>query len=62
MNDAFLDYIGTPAAPRWSGRRVREVLGEERWRRLRPILERVRAGESVAVERLVRSPTAASAG
>jgi diguanylate cyclase (GGDEF)-like protein/PAS domain S-box-containing protein len=33
---------------------VRDVLGEERWQLLAPILERVRAGESLAVERLVR--------
>jgi diguanylate cyclase (GGDEF)-like protein/PAS domain S-box-containing protein len=32
---------------------VRTVLGDERWQLLRPSLERVRAGEALAVERLV---------
>jgi diguanylate cyclase (GGDEF)-like protein/PAS domain S-box-containing protein len=53
VNDAFLDYIGRPASE-IVGRSVREVLGDERWQLLAPIVERVKAGESLAVERLVR--------
>ncbi|HUP97158.1 MAG TPA: PAS domain-containing protein [Usitatibacter sp.] len=53
VNDAFLDYIGKPASE-IVGRAVREVLGDERFHLLEPILERVRKGESLAVERLVR--------
>src|SRR5260221_57267 len=36
------------------GRSVTEVLGKERWKLLKPHLERVRAGEALAVERLVK--------
>ena len=53
VNDAFLDYIGKPASE-IVGHSVREVLGDERWKMLMPNLDRVRAGESLAVERLVR--------
>jgi diguanylate cyclase (GGDEF)-like protein/PAS domain S-box-containing protein len=53
VNDAFLDYIGKPVSE-IVGRSVREVLGDERWQLLVPVLERVRRGESLAVERLVR--------
>ena len=52
-NDAFLDYIGR-GPEEIIGRAVRDVLGDERWGLLSPILERVRAGESLAVERLVQ--------
>jgi diguanylate cyclase (GGDEF)-like protein/PAS domain S-box-containing protein len=53
VNDAFLKYIGLPPAG-IVGRSVNEVLGEERWQLMAPILDRVRAGESLAVERCVR--------
>jgi diguanylate cyclase (GGDEF)-like protein/PAS domain S-box-containing protein len=53
VNDAFLDYIGLPAE-RIVGETVRHVLGEERWQLMEPYLERVRQGESLSVERLVR--------
>ena len=53
VNDAFLGYIGKSAAE-IIGRSVREILGEERWALLQPHLERVRQGEALAVERLVR--------
>jgi diguanylate cyclase (GGDEF)-like protein/PAS domain S-box-containing protein len=53
VNDAFLGYIGK-AASEIIGRSVREILGDERWALLQPHLERVRNGESLAVERLVR--------
>ncbi len=53
VNDAFLEYIGKPAEA-IIGTSVREVLGEERWQLMAPIVERVRKGEAIAVERLVR--------
>jgi PAS domain S-box-containing protein len=53
VNDSFLEYIGK-RADEIVGHSVREVLGEERWALLQPHLERVRNGESLAVERLVR--------
>jgi diguanylate cyclase (GGDEF)-like protein/PAS domain S-box-containing protein len=53
VNDAFLDYIGK-RAEEIVGHSVRDVLGEERWSLLQPHLERVKKGESLAVERLVR--------
>ncbi|HUL95901.1 MAG TPA: PAS domain-containing protein [Usitatibacter sp.] len=53
VNDAFLSYVGLPAE-KIVGRGVRDVLGEDRWQLLRPSLTRVRAGETLAVERLVR--------
>ena len=53
VNDAFIDYIGL-AAERIVGETVRTVLGEERWELMEPYLERVRQGESLAVERLVK--------
>jgi diguanylate cyclase (GGDEF)-like protein/PAS domain S-box-containing protein len=53
VNDAFLAYIGK-RADEIVGRSVREVLGDERWSLLQPHLERVKKGESLAVERLVR--------
>jgi diguanylate cyclase (GGDEF)-like protein/PAS domain S-box-containing protein len=49
-NDAFLDYAGK-AAGEVIGRTVREVLGEERGTALGPYLDRVFAGETVALER-----------
>ena len=53
VNDAFLSYIGL-VHDRIVGHSVRSVLGEERWAMMRPHLDRVRAGESLAVERLIR--------
>jgi diguanylate cyclase (GGDEF)-like protein/PAS domain S-box-containing protein len=53
VNDAFLEYIGK-RADEIVGRSVREVLGEERWSLMHPYLQRVKGGESLAVERLVR--------
>ncbi|MGZ5080822.1 MAG: sensor domain-containing protein [Usitatibacter sp.] len=53
VNDAFLAYIGK-RADEIVGHTVREVLGEERWLLLAPILERVKKGEALAVERLVK--------
>ena len=53
VNDAFLAYVGrTPA--QIVGHSVREILGEERWGLLEPVIARVRQGESLAVERLIR--------
>ncbi|HYC38820.1 MAG TPA: PAS domain S-box protein [Usitatibacter sp.] len=52
VNHAFLGLVGLPAE-QVIGRTTREVLGEERWRALEPILRRVRAGESVSTERLL---------
>jgi diguanylate cyclase (GGDEF)-like protein/PAS domain S-box-containing protein len=53
VNDAFLDYIGRPAG-QVIGHTVEEVLGPERWAAVVPVLERVRAGESISLERLVQ--------
>lgn len=53
VNHAFLDYLGR-RAKEIIGHPVREVLGEERFRQFNPHLERVKTGESLAVERLVR--------
>ena len=53
VNDAFLDYIGLQAEE-IVGHDVREVLGPERAALMAPYLERVRSGEPLAVERLVR--------
>ncbi|HUI98876.1 MAG TPA: PAS domain-containing protein [Usitatibacter sp.] len=53
VNDAFLDYIGLKPEE-IVGRQVVDVLGEERFRQLHPHLERLKMGESLAVERLVR--------
>ncbi|HUQ29463.1 MAG TPA: PAS domain-containing protein [Usitatibacter sp.] len=53
VNDAFLEYIGRPAAE-IIGESVRSVLGEDRWQLMAPYLDRVRNGESLTVERLVR--------
>jgi diguanylate cyclase (GGDEF)-like protein/PAS domain S-box-containing protein len=53
VNDAFLEYIGL-APGEIVGREVREVLGEERWALMAPYLERVKGGEALAVERLVK--------
>ena len=53
VNEAFLSYVGLPTE-RIIGKPVRAVLGEERWTLLRPHLERVRAGETLAVERSVK--------
>ncbi len=53
VNNAFLDYIGLRARD-IVGRLVVDVLGEERFRQLHPHLERLKMGEALAVERLVR--------
>ncbi|MGE5096347.1 MAG: PAS domain S-box protein [Betaproteobacteria bacterium] len=53
VNDAFLEYIGR-RHDEVVGHTVREVLGEERWALIEPVVERVRRGETLAVERLVR--------
>jgi diguanylate cyclase (GGDEF)-like protein/PAS domain S-box-containing protein len=53
VNDAFLEYIGLEAR-QIVGATVPDVLGEERWALMSPYLDRVRAGESLAVERLVK--------
>jgi diguanylate cyclase (GGDEF)-like protein/PAS domain S-box-containing protein len=53
VNDAFLEYIGKPAEE-VLGTTVRDLLGEERFAPLVAPLERVRAGEAVSVERLIR--------
>ncbi len=53
VNDAFLGYVGL-ASHQIVGRAVSDVLGEDRWELLKPHLERVRAGEALAVERLVK--------
>ena len=53
VNDAFLDYIGS-RPEQVIGRTVREVLGDDRWVLMEPVIERVRRGETLAVERLVR--------
>ncbi|HSN20323.1 MAG TPA: PAS domain-containing protein [Usitatibacter sp.] len=53
VNNAFLDYIGLEARE-IVGRPVVDVLGEERFRQLHPHLERLKLGEALAVERLVR--------
>jgi diguanylate cyclase (GGDEF)-like protein/PAS domain S-box-containing protein len=53
VNNAFLDYIGLRPQD-IVGRQVVEVLGEERFRLLHPHLDRLRTGEALAVERLVR--------
>ena len=53
VNNAFLDYIGLRPDD-IVGRPVIDVLGEERFRQLHPHLERLKMGESLAVERHVR--------
>jgi diguanylate cyclase (GGDEF)-like protein/PAS domain S-box-containing protein len=53
VNNAFLDYIGLRPDD-IVGRPVIDVLGEERFRQLHPHLERLKTGESLAVERHVR--------
>jgi PAS domain S-box-containing protein len=53
LNDAFVEYVGRPAEE-IVGRSVRDILGEDRWLLLEPVVARVRAGESLSVERLVR--------
>ncbi len=53
VNHAFLDYLGRRARD-IVGRPVREVLGDEGFRQFHPHLERVKMGESLGVERLVR--------
>ncbi|HEX7558838.1 MAG TPA: PAS domain-containing protein, partial [Usitatibacter sp.] len=53
VNDAFLDYIGL-RHDEIVGRPVKDVLGEDRWSLMLPHLARVRSGEALAVERLVR--------
>ena len=51
-NAGFLTYVGRPAAE-VIGHTVEEVLGEFRWQRLLPAVQRVMAGETVSFERLV---------
>jgi diguanylate cyclase (GGDEF)-like protein/PAS domain S-box-containing protein len=53
VNDAFLSYIGLKPE-QIVGQSVQSVLGDERWAMMRPHLDRVRAGETLAVERLIR--------
>jgi PAS domain S-box-containing protein len=53
VNDAFLEYVGKPAS-QVIGFHVREFLDAPRWAVLEKNLERVRAGEAVSVERLLR--------
>ncbi len=53
VNHAFLDYLGMRARD-IVGHPVVEVLGEERFEQLHPHLRRLKMGESLAVERLVR--------
>ncbi len=53
VNDAFLSYIGLKAEE-IVGRQVREVLGDDRFHHLQPHLDRVKAGETLSVERLIR--------
>jgi len=53
VNDAFIEYIGRPVE-QIVGETVRNVLGDERWALMEPYVDRVRHGESLAVERLVR--------
>ena len=53
MNDSFLSYVGL-TSEQIVGRSVRDVLGDDRWALLSPSMARVRAGETLAVERLVR--------
>ncbi len=52
VNDALLDYVGLPNE-RVIGHTVLEVLGTERHARLKPVLERVFAGEIVSQERII---------
>ena len=53
VNDAFLEYIGL-GSEQIVGHSVSEVLGDERWALMGPYLDRVKAGEALAVERLVK--------
>jgi diguanylate cyclase (GGDEF)-like protein/PAS domain S-box-containing protein len=53
VNNAFLGYIGRRAED-VVGHGVGEILGEDRWAVIAPTLERVKAGESVSTERLLR--------
>jgi diguanylate cyclase (GGDEF)-like protein/PAS domain S-box-containing protein len=53
LNDSFIEYIGLPAED-VVGRSVRDILGEERWQLLEPVVARVRNGESLSVERQLR--------
>lgn len=53
VNRSFLEYIGMPAG-RVIGHSVQDVLGEERFMSLKPGLDRVRAGEALTVERMIR--------
>ncbi|HET9650623.1 MAG TPA: EAL domain-containing protein, partial [Usitatibacter sp.] len=52
VNDAFLEYVGR-SHDEVVGHTVSDVLGEERWALLQGVLERVRRGETLAVERLI---------
>jgi len=53
VNDSFLSYVGL-ASEQIVGRSVREILGDDRWALLSPSMQRVRSGETLAVERFVR--------
>ena len=53
VNDAFLEYAGKRSTE-VLGATLAEVLGEDRASSLDPILERVRHGESVSMERPIR--------
>ncbi|HEX5130468.1 MAG TPA: PAS domain-containing protein [Usitatibacter sp.] len=53
VNNAFLEYVGKPASE-VIGVHVREFLDDERWAALEPRIERARAGEANASERLLR--------
>ncbi|HEY2629631.1 MAG TPA: PAS domain-containing protein [Usitatibacter sp.] len=53
VNDSFLSYVGL-TSEQIIGRSVRDVLGDDRWGLLTPSMMRVRSGETLAVERLVR--------
>jgi diguanylate cyclase (GGDEF)-like protein/PAS domain S-box-containing protein len=53
VNQAFADYVGLRQQD-VIGRSMRELLGEERWASFLTELERLRAGESLSTERLLR--------
>jgi diguanylate cyclase (GGDEF)-like protein/PAS domain S-box-containing protein len=53
VNRAFLDYAGQPAEG-VIGRSMLEVFGPERWAAFSAVYERVRQGEAIAMERLIR--------
>jgi diguanylate cyclase (GGDEF)-like protein/PAS domain S-box-containing protein len=53
VNDAFLEYAGQPAE-KVIGRNALELFGEDRAHSFDPVFERVRQGETVATERLIK--------